>query len=87
MSNPLIRSCDDYVVIEPNKPEKFLSSEETVAWLQGWLEKLEELPQDLKNQPSTDSAARRLLDTACDLEIQPGFNLQWYAVRLNPPEI
>ncbi len=85
MSDPLIRECNNYVVIEPGKPEKFLNSEETIIWLNNWLVALEELPNDLQNQPSTIAAARRLLDTACELEIKPGFNLKWFAVRLDPP--
>ncbi len=85
MSNPLIHACDDYVVIEPGQPEQFLNAAETKAWLMNWLEQLEELPLDLQNQPSIDAAANRLLNTACELEIKPGFNLQWFAVRLEPP--
>ena len=86
MSDPLIRACDDYVVIEPGKPQKFLSSEQTKQWLTNWLASLEELPEDLQDQKSPADAATRLIDTACDLEIKPGFHLEWYAIRLNPPE-
>ncbi len=85
MSDPLIRACDDYVVIEGGKPEKFLNQEETIEWLKSWLDQFEKLPDDLKDQPSTTAAAKRLLDTACELEIEPGINLQWFAVRLEPP--
>ena len=85
MSNPLIRECDHYVVIEGSKQEKFLNEEETIEWLKNWLEHLEKLPDDLQNQPSTTAAAKRLLATACELEIQPGINLQWFAIRLEPP--
>ena len=86
MSNPLIRASDDYLVIEPGKTEKFLNASETREWLTRWLEELNELPQDLRSHSSLTSAAQRLLDTACDLEIQPGFSLQWFAVRLEPPD-
>ena len=86
MSDPLIRACDNYVVIEPGKQEKCLTAEETLLWLKGWLEELEDLPQDLQNEASTTSAALRLLDTACDFEVKPGFKIQWFAIRLNPPE-
>ena len=85
MSDPLIRACDYYVVIEPNQPEKLLNQEETKAWLKGWVDQLEELPEDLRDQPSKTAAVQRLLDTACELEIKPGFKLQWFAVRLDPP--
>ena len=83
MSNPLIRETDHYVILEPGKKERFLSSEETLKWLHKWLTCIEELPKDLKEKRSLDEAAQHLLDTACDLEIRQGFTLQWFAVRLN----
>ena len=86
MSDPLIRACDDYVIIEPGKHETFLSAQETLQWLISWLEQLEKLPEDLADQPSTMAAAQRLIDTACDLEIKPGFKVKWFAVRLDPPD-
>ncbi len=87
MSNPLIRSCANYLVLEPGKPERLLSSKETLAWLQEWLMQIDYLPKDLEAQPSLADAAIRLLDTACDLEINPGFKLQWFAVRLDPTDL
>ncbi len=84
MSNPLIHSCENYVVLEPGQNEHLLSKSETLTWLESWLKKLDLLPEDLHNQPSLAKAAERLLDTACDLEIKPGFKLQWFAVRLDP---
>ena len=85
MSDPLIRALDDYVVLEPGKPEQLLSAADTLTWLSGWLRKLERLPADLEDLPDPAAAAQRLLDTACDLEISPGVTLQWFAVRLEPP--
>ncbi|RPF82778.1 MAG: chlororespiratory reduction protein 7 [Synechococcus sp. TMED20] len=85
MSDPLIRACDDYVVLEPGKPEQLLSAADTLTWLTDHLRRLETLPADLRNQPTVQAAAQRLLDTACDLEISPGMTLQWFAVRLEPP--
>ena len=85
MSDPLIRACDDYVVLEPGKPEQLLSASDTLTWLVGWLRTLEQLPADLQDQPDLQAASQRLLDTACDLELSPGMRLQWFAVRLEPP--
>ena len=85
MSDPLIRALDDYVVLEPGKPEQLLSAADTLTWLCGWLRSLDQLPVDLADQPDVESAAQRLIDTACDLEVSPGVNLQWFAVRLEPP--
>ena len=81
----MIRACDDYVVLEPGKPEQLLSAADTLTWLTDHLRRLETLPADLRNQPTVQAAAQRLLDTACDLEISPGMTLQWFAVRLEPP--
>ncbi len=86
MSSPLIRDCEHYVVLEPSKNEKLLTAEETLQWLENWLSEMDELPHDLSNHPSKKAAAQRLLDTSCDLEISPGFTVQWFAVRLAPPE-
>ena len=85
MSDPLIRELDNYVVLEPGKDEKFLSAKETLTWLINWLKTLDKLPEDLNDKNSISDAAQYLLDTACELEITPGFNLQWFAVRLNSP--
>ncbi len=86
MSDPLIRACDDYVVLESGKPEQLLSAADTLTWLAAQLRGMEQLPEDLRDQPSVEHAAQRLLDTACDLELSPGLSLQWFAVRLEPPQ-
>ena len=85
MSDPLIRDSDHYVVLEPGQPERLLSAADTLVWLQNWLQSLDVLPEDLQSQNSLVSAAQRLLDTACELEVGPGLCLQWFAVRLEPP--
>ena len=41
MSNPLIRACDYYLVLEPAQQEKILTAQETLTWLEEWLEKIE----------------------------------------------
>ena len=73
---------DNFVVLEPGKDEQFLTAQETLTWLSSWLKKIEELPTDLNVKSSAEEAAQHLLDTACVLEIKPGFTIQWYAVRL-----
>ncbi len=86
MSNPLIRACNHFVVMEPGCKEQFLNAEETLTWLREWLDKFDQLPSDLQKQNSTKAAAQHLMDTACELEIEPGFSLQWFAVRLDPQD-
>ena len=85
MSDPLIRACDDYVVLEPGKAEQLLNAADTLTWLSDWLRTMDSLPADLQDLPDVASAAQRLLDTACDLELSPGVSLQWFAIRLEPP--
>ena len=85
MSDPLIRACDDYVVLEPGKPEQLLDVAVTLAWLSRWLQSLDLLPADLSGLSSVEAAAQRLLDIACDLELSQGVTIQWFAVRLEPP--
>ena len=85
MSDPLIRACDDYVVLEPGKPEQLLDVPNTLAWLSRWLQTMDQLPADLADLSSMEAAAQRLLDTACDWELSPGVWIQWFAVRLGAP--
>ena len=73
---------DNYVVLVPGEIEQFLDKEQTLLWLQSWLDNIESLPLDLECKSSLVEASEYLLDTACDLEIKPGFTVQWYAVRL-----
>jgi len=85
MSDPLLRELDHYVVLEPGGPERILSAAETLAWLEARLAALPSLPADLQDLPGPAACALRLLETACELELQPGVVVQWFAVRLEPP--
>lgn len=75
---------DDYVVLETNQPEKFLTSLELLEKLKQTLQQLkeEELPHDLKKIDSLQAQAEYLINTSCELDLGPGQYLQWYAVRL-----
>ena len=86
MSDPLIRSLDHYVVLTPGEPEQLLTAADTLTWLTQRLRDLNPWPSDLSGCDSPEQAALRLLDTACELELSPGLSIQWYAVRLDPPE-
>ncbi|WP_216904906.1 chlororespiratory reduction protein 7 [Synechococcus sp. CCY 9618] len=85
MSDPLLRELDHYVVLEPGSDERILSAAETCRWLQDHLDTLGEPPGDLAGLADAEARALRLLDTACELELAPGFTIQWFAVRLEPP--
>ena len=86
MSDPLIRSLDHYVVLVPGESEQLLSAAATLTWLAERLVALDPWPEDLRGCDGATEAAERLLDTACELEISPGVCVQWYAVRLEPPQ-
>jgi hypothetical protein len=85
MSDPLLREQDHYVVLEPQAGERILTAAETLDWLAERLAGLPELPADLADYPHDRARAERLLDTACELELEPGRTVQWFAVRLEPP--
>ncbi|MBE9215739.1 chlororespiratory reduction protein 7 [Plectonema cf. radiosum LEGE 06105] len=84
MPDSLMYQQDDYVVLETNQPEQFLTSSELLEKLKETLQQLEEeeLPQDLKKIDSLQKRAEYLINTSCELDIGPGQYLQWYAVRL-----
>jgi hypothetical protein len=46
---------------------------------------MEPVPADLLGLPSPGLQAQRLLETACELELEPGLTIQWFAVRIEPP--
>jgi hypothetical protein len=85
VSDPLIRELDHYVVLEPGRPQELLSAADTLDWLVQQLQRLPVLPADLEGLADPPSRAQRLLDTACELELEPGVVVQWFAIRLEPP--
>ena len=85
MSDPLLRELDHYVVLEPAGAEQILTADETLAWLERKLEGLATLPADLAGLAGGRQRAERLLETACELELEPGRAIQWFAVRIDPP--
>ena len=85
MSDPLLRELDHYVVLEPGGADQILTAAETVAWLEAHLAALAQVPHDLADLAGGRDRAERLLETACELELEPGRAIQWFAVRIDPP--
>lgn len=82
MSN-LMYQEEHYVVLEPGNPEVFLSTAEMLAYLQDLLQRYAPvLSPDVAQHPTLPLQAQCLLDRDCELEIEPGRSVQWYAVRL-----
>ena len=83
MPDPLMYQQDAFVVLEPNKPEEFLTAVELLEKLQKILtQRQDNLPRELQKFASVEAQAQHLLDTSCELDVGPGQYLQWYAVRL-----
>ncbi|NRB06806.1 MAG: chlororespiratory reduction protein 7 [Richelia sp.] len=84
MPNPLMYQEEDFVVLETNQPEQFLTKSELQEKLQAVLEKIspQDLPVDLHKFDSVFIQSQYLIDTSCELDVGEGEYLQWYAVRL-----
>jgi hypothetical protein len=84
MPDPLIYQHDNFVILETNQPEQFLTASELLEKLKVTLEqlKLQDLPPDVQKLDTPQAQAQYLLDTTCELDVGPGKYFQWYAVRL-----
>ncbi len=83
MSNPLMYQLDNFVVLETNQPEQFLTATELLEKLKTILAtRQDDLPRDLQKFTDLEMQAQYLIDSSCELDIEPGQYLQWYAVRL-----
>jgi hypothetical protein len=82
MPDPRLYESDTYVLLEPNRPEQFLTTAELHDKLEAVLAQQEELPDELKRFSSLSEQATHLLETACEFDLGPGSFIQWYVVRL-----
>jgi hypothetical protein len=84
MPNPLMYQQDNFVVLETNQPEQFMTLSELLEKLKTTLQqlKIQDLPPDLQKINTVEGQAQYLLDTTCELDLGPGQYLEWYAVRL-----
>ncbi len=83
MPDSIMYQEDAYIVLETNQLEQFLTPEELLAKLKGILvSRQDNLPRDLQKFSSVDEQAKYLMETSCELDVEPGEYLQWYVVRL-----
>ncbi len=84
MSNPLIRSVEHFVILEPEKKEEIVTKKEAIEWLKKWLPKVN-LPTINQNEDfEKEENLEDFLENTCELEIKPGYTLKWFAVRIDP---
>jgi len=83
MPNSIMYSEDAYVLLEPNQPEQFLTPVELLERLKAVLAtRQDDLPRDLQKFSDLEVQAKYLMETSCELDVEPGQYLQWYVVRL-----
>ena len=84
MSNPLIRSEDHFVLLEPDSKEKIVTKKEAILWLRNWLDKVDSSTIYQKKDYSNEQFLEELLESTYELEIKFGFVIKWFAVRVEP---
>ena len=84
MSNPLIRSEDHFVLLEPDSKEKIVTKKEAILWLKNWLLKVDSSTIYQNQDYSKEEFLEELLESTYELEIKFGFVIKWFAVRVEP---
>ena len=83
MSDPIMYQEDGYIVLESDRSEEFMTSDELKAKLI-YLLSIEDaiVPRELEKFDSVEDRAQHLLENYFELDIGTGKYLQWYVVRL-----
>lgn len=83
MPDSIMYQEEGFVVLETDKGEQFLTSDELLEKLIGILPtKLDALPQEANKLATLSEKATYLRDNYCELDVGEGEYLQWYVVRL-----
>lgn len=83
MTDSLMFQEDEYVVLTPGQPEEILTAAEMLAKLASTLAATSvDLPIDVSSKTSIAARAAYLLVNYCELDLDNGQYLHWYAVRL-----
>ena len=83
MSNPLIRSSDHFVLLEPDSKEKIVTKKEAIIWLKNWIQKVESSTIHQNLDYSKEEYFEELLESTYELEIKFGYVIKWFAVRVD----
>lgn len=82
MPDSIMFSGDGFVVLESDQPEQFLTPTELFEKLKAILaDRQSDLPRDLQRFDSIDAQAQHLMESSCELDVEPGQFLQWYVIR------
>ena len=84
MSNPLIRSVDHFVLLEPDKKERIVSREEAIKWLREWFKRIDTTTINQNQIFEKEETISKFLEDTCELEVSSGFVIKWFAVRIDP---
>tara|TARA_B100000579_G_C22579840_1_gene732949 strand:+ start:76 stop:333 length:258 start_codon:yes stop_codon:yes gene_type:complete len=84
MSNPLIRSVEHFVLLEPDKKERIVSRKEAIKWLREWFRKIDITTINQNENFEKEEAISSFLEDTCELEVKSGFVIKWFAVRIDP---
>ena len=84
MSNPLIRSVEHFVLLEPEKKEEIVTKEEAIKWLKKWLLKIDTSTINQNVNFEKEENLEDFLENTCELEIKQGYTVRWFAVRIDP---
>lgn len=83
MPDSIMYQEDGFIVLEPDRNEQFLSSEELKNKLkQIFQSEGFELPRELNKFDSVDSQVEYLMNNYFELDLGAGQYLQWYVIRL-----
>ena len=83
MSNPLIRSVDHFVLLEPDKKERIVSREEAIKWLKEWFKKIDVTTINQNENFEKEETISKFLEDTYELEISSGYVIKWFAVRID----
>ena len=84
MSNPLIRSEDHFVLLEPDKKERIVSREEAIKWLRDWFKKIDITTINQNENFEKEETISKFLEDTYELEVSSGYVIKWFAVRIDP---
>ena len=82
LNDRALYSEEHYVVLETQQPETLLTRNELRDKLRSLFQQQPDLiPEDVRLL-TPENQVQSLLDTVCELKLDPGQYLQWYAIRL-----